>query len=209
MPTSAMTDQPERPQWAGFGRMWRRGSSGAGPARASGAGRRLRTGDGAGPRPRTVNDSGSRPGTANDSGSRPRTVNDAGSRPGTVNDAGPRPGAAKDSVPRPGAANGAGPRLGTGESTAPSPGPDPHESLLTSKITVPALPGWTVRRERIERLIEEGARGPLTVVTGPPGAGKTMALARWAATTARPGPIAWVTLDRFDNRPEILWSYIV
>jgi LuxR family transcriptional regulator, maltose regulon positive regulatory protein len=83
-----------------------------------------------------------------------------------------------------------------------------EESLLTSKITVPALPGWAVRRGRVERLVEAGTRGPLTVVTGPPGAGKTMALAWWAAARRRPGPIAWVTLDRFDNRPEILWSYI-
>ena len=95
-----------------------------------------------------------------------------------------------------GRANGGGASLG------------PDESLLASKITAPALPGWAVRRERVERLIEDGADAPLTVVTGPPGAGKTMALAWWAATRRRPGPTAWVTLDRFDNRPEILWSYI-
>ncbi len=84
----------------------------------------------------------------------------------------------------------------------------PDESLLTSKITAPPLPGWAVRRERIERLIDDGARGPLTVITGPPGAGKTMALASWAAARRHTGPVAWVTLDRFDNGPEILWSYI-
>ena len=43
---------------------------------------------------------------------------------------------------------------------------------------------------------------PLTVVTGPPGAGKTMALALWAA--AEPGPVAWVGLDEFDNRPGVV-----
>lgn len=103
---------------------------------------------------------------------------------------------------------GAGLRRVPGDGAHSPDGTGPDESLLTSKITVPVLPGWAVRRERIERLIGEGARAPLTVVTGPPGAGKTMALAWWAATSRRPGPIAWVTLDRFDNRPEILWSHI-
>jgi len=57
-------------------------------------------------------------------------------------------------------------------------------------------------------LIAEGTRWcPLTVVSGPPGAGKTMALALWAA--AEPGTVAWVSLDDFDNRPRVFWSYVV
>ena len=57
-------------------------------------------------------------------------------------------------------------------------------------------------------MIAEGTRWcPLTVVTGPPGAGKTMAVAMWAA--AQPGPVAWVGLDEFDNRPGMFWSYVV
>ena len=48
-------------------------------------------------------------------------------------------------------------------------------------------------RPRITKLIAQGARWcPLTVVTGPPGAGKTMALALWAA--AEPGTVAWVSV---------------
>jgi LuxR family transcriptional regulator, maltose regulon positive regulatory protein len=92
----------------------------------------------------------------------------------------------------------------------PQPRPDPLDSsVLASKITIPVLPSWIVPRERIGRLVAEGARGPLTVITGPPGAGKTVALASWAASASRPGPVAWVTLDRFDNRPEIFWSYVI
>ena len=54
--------------------------------------------------------------------------------------------------------------------------------ILASKITAPAVPEWAVRRPRVTKLIAEGARWcPLTVLTGPPGAGKTMALALWAA----------------------------
>ncbi|MGE5287744.1 MAG: AAA family ATPase, partial [Micromonosporaceae bacterium] len=85
--------------------------------------------------------------------------------------------------------------------------------LLASKITVPDLPEWIVSRPRIEKRIAEGVQGPLTLVTGPPGAGKTMAIASWAASAgtgpAGTGPIAWVTLDEYDNRPRTFWSYVV
>ena len=82
------------------------------------------------------------------------------------------------------------------------------DPILMSKITVPTLPGWVVARPRVDKLIADGARGPLTTVTGPPGAGKTMAVALWAGS-APPGTLAWVTLDDYDNRPKVFWSYVV
>ena len=79
--------------------------------------------------------------------------------------------------------------------------------ILAAKITVPHVPDWAVQRPRITKLVAEGTRWcPLTVVTGPPGAGKTMALALWAA--AESGTVAWVYLDEFDNRPGVFWSYV-
>ena len=58
--------------------------------------------------------------------------------------------------------------------------------ILASKITVPGVPDWVVPRPRITKLIAQGTRWrPLTVVTGPAGAGKTMALALWAAAATR------------------------
>ena len=79
--------------------------------------------------------------------------------------------------------------------------------ILASKITVPGVPDWTVPRPRITKLIAEGTRWcPLTVVTGPPGAGKTMALALWAAAEA--GRVAWVSLDDYDNQPGAFWAYV-
>jgi len=91
--------------------------------------------------------------------------------------------------------------------SGPSAGPvgDP---ILDSKITAPDVPAWTVKRPRITELIARGTRWcPLTVVTGPPGAGKTMALALWAA--AEPGAVAWVNVDEYDNRPALFWSYVI
>jgi LuxR family transcriptional regulator, maltose regulon positive regulatory protein len=82
------------------------------------------------------------------------------------------------------------------------------DTLLTSKVTVPSVPAWLVPRPRIDKLIAQGAQGPITTVTGPPGAGKTMALAMWAAASPA-GGIAWVTIDDYDNRPRVFWSYVL
>src|SRR5271163_4284224 len=54
-----------------------------------------------------------------------------------------------------------------------------------------------------------GNRGPLTTVTGPAGSGKTMAIALWAAARSDPATLVWVTLDDYDNRPKVFWSYFV
>jgi LuxR family transcriptional regulator, maltose regulon positive regulatory protein len=91
--------------------------------------------------------------------------------------------------------------------SGPSAGPA-GDPILASKITAPDVPAWTVPRPRITELIARGTRWcPLTVVTGPPGAGKTMALALWAA--AEPGAVAWLNVDEYDNRPGVFWSYAV
>jgi LuxR family transcriptional regulator, maltose regulon positive regulatory protein len=88
-------------------------------------------------------------------------------------------------------------------------GPAADDPVLMSKITIPGLPGWTVPRPRIDRLIAAGTHGPLTTVTGPPGAGKTMAITSWAAASTDPGIVAWIALDEYDNRPRVFWSYVL
>ncbi len=87
------------------------------------------------------------------------------------------------------------------------PAPGGADRVLQAKIMAPSVPGWMVPRPRLEKRIDEGTAGPLTVVTGPPGAGKTMAVASWAA--AKPGPVAWVTLDHYDSNPKVFWATVV
>jgi len=83
-----------------------------------------------------------------------------------------------------------------------------NDPILASKITAPGVPGWALQRPRITRLVAEGTRRcALTVVSGPLGAGKTMALTLWAAKAS--GPVAWVAVDRYDNRPGVFWPYVV
>jgi LuxR family maltose regulon positive regulatory protein len=49
-------------------------------------------------------------------------------------------------------------------------------------------------RPRISELLRRAMRRPITLVTGPPGAGKTIAVRSWAATPApHDGPVVWLS----------------
>jgi LuxR family transcriptional regulator, maltose regulon positive regulatory protein len=101
----------------------------------------------------------------------------------------------------------AGTRVRAARSGRVAPGSE--EPLLISKITVPSPPGWIVARPRIDRLIAASMRGSLTLITGPPGAGKTMAITSWAACRPDHRTLAWIALDEHDNRPQVFWSYFL
>jgi LuxR family maltose regulon positive regulatory protein len=48
---------------------------------------------------------------------------------------------------------------------------------------------------------------PVVLVVAPPGFGKTVLLKQWETLDSR--PFAWVSLDRRDNDPLLLWNYLV
>jgi LuxR family maltose regulon positive regulatory protein len=66
-----------------------------------------------------------------------------------------------------------------------------------------------VQRDRLFDVLDRGARGPLTLVTGPPGAGKTLLLASWLGGRRRPGTTAWLSLHRDDGRPGRFWQAVL
>lgn len=70
------------------------------------------------------------------------------------------------------------------------------------KLVIPTPPPGVVERPRLSRQLDAAAGVPLTVVHGPPGSGKTTAVAAWARRT-EPTP-AWITLDRDDRDPRRL-----
>jgi LuxR family maltose regulon positive regulatory protein len=71
--------------------------------------------------------------------------------------------------------------------------------LLTTKTLVPMTPAAFVHRPRLVERINQGARGPLTLLSAPAGLGKTTALAEWARQTDH--AVAWVTLSSEDDHP--------
>ncbi|WP_051871250.1 LuxR C-terminal-related transcriptional regulator [Streptomyces sclerotialus] len=60
---------------------------------------------------------------------------------------------------------------------------------------LPGPAGRSVPRPRLVARLSAGVLGPLTVLVGPPGSGKTALLREWALTGGAPGPVAWVTCD--------------
>jgi LuxR family maltose regulon positive regulatory protein len=83
---------------------------------------------------------------------------------------------------------------------------DITEPLLMAKLSPPDIPSWIVPRPRIGKSIDKGVQqGTVTVISGPPGAGKTTALAQWVAAGRAPGPVAWLALDEYDDTPERFW----
>ena len=89
------------------------------------------------------------------------------------------------------------------EESAPSP--DLGRSLHDAKVTAPdPRSGAVSRRPLIDTARESGCR--VVGATAPAGYGKSTLLAEWAAAEDR--PVAWVSLDRFDDDPSALLSVL-
>jgi LuxR family transcriptional regulator, maltose regulon positive regulatory protein len=73
------------------------------------------------------------------------------------------------------------------------------ETLLSTKLQIPAARPNLVVRERLVAQLAEGMRfgRRLSLVSAPPGFGKTTLLRAWGAATER--GVAWLTVDEGDN----------
>ncbi len=82
--------------------------------------------------------------------------------------------------------------------------------LMATKLYVPrARAGRVVRSRLIERL-DAGSAARLTLLSAPPGFGKTTLLAEWARAATDPSKrVAWVSLDAEDNDAGSFWAYVV
>ncbi|MET8148523.1 LuxR C-terminal-related transcriptional regulator [Actinoplanes sp. NPDC049668] len=81
--------------------------------------------------------------------------------------------------------------------------------LLAAKLAVPPLPRAFVPRPRLTDRLTEGAGGEATLVSGGPGTGKTLLVAGWAEGGAAGVPVAWLSLDSYDNDPASFWFYVL
>jgi sugar phosphate isomerase/epimerase len=78
--------------------------------------------------------------------------------------------------------------------------------LVEAKLHPPAPRPGTIPRERLVRLLMAEPRPSVVSIIAPPGYGKTVLLAEWAAREER--PVAWLTLDDLDNDPSVFLSYV-
>ncbi|WP_308315804.1 hypothetical protein [Streptomyces sp. CC228A] len=85
--------------------------------------------------------------------------------------------------------------------------PDGHP-VLAARFAVPAVPEVFVRRPRLAERLTAGLRHPLTLVSGPAGAGKTLLAADWIRNLP-PGTAAWLTVEQEDSVPGVFWAYVL
>ncbi|WP_345043578.1 LuxR C-terminal-related transcriptional regulator [Streptomyces sannanensis] len=71
------------------------------------------------------------------------------------------------------------------------------------------LPRTLVSRKRLLERLTDSTTGPLTLITGPAGAGKTALTASWANEGPAPGPVVWLNVRDDDNAPGVFWSYVL
>lgn len=82
----------------------------------------------------------------------------------------------------------------------------PAFPLVESKLHPPAIRPGTIPRDRVMAMITADPGPAIVSLVAPPGYGKTVVLAEWAARE-RPR-VAWLTLDDHDNDPVVFLSYL-
>src|SRR5690349_16890373 len=87
----------------------------------------------------------------------------------------------------------------------------PLENLLVAtKFYVPVTMHPLISRPRLNALLQQSQRHPLTLISAPAGFGKTTLLSTWVLSLPERQPlVAWVSLDEEDNDPRLFWSYVL
>ena len=83
----------------------------------------------------------------------------------------------------------------------------PELALIEAKLARPRIRAGVIARGRLFIALDRLEEVELTVISGPAGAGKTVLVSSWLAVCAERSP-AWVTLDRGDDDPRRLWTYV-
>jgi ATP/maltotriose-dependent transcriptional regulator MalT len=79
--------------------------------------------------------------------------------------------------------------------------------LLATRMLMPRTPARIVSRTHVWHRLQRGLARPLTLLTAPPGFGKTTSLAAWVRQVDT--PVAWVSLDVSDNESGQFWAYVL
>ena len=85
-----------------------------------------------------------------------------------------------------------------------------QNQLLATKFFVPVTSGALIARPRLNALLGQSLKFPLTLVSAPAGFGKTTFLSTWgrslSVSTAR---LCWLSLDEEDNDPQLFWTGVL
>jgi LuxR family maltose regulon positive regulatory protein len=82
--------------------------------------------------------------------------------------------------------------------------------LISGKLAPAQVAQPALLRPRLLTAVTQGVqRAPLTLISGVAGAGKTALAASWREAQPAARPIAWVTLDDYDDDPVTFWGYVL
>lgn len=82
------------------------------------------------------------------------------------------------------------------------------QPLIATKFHIPPARADFVARPRLYAMLETGLRAALTLISAPPGFGKSALVVDWIHSRAEPRP-AWLALDEGDDQPALFWRYFV
>lgn len=81
------------------------------------------------------------------------------------------------------------------------------DPLIRTKLRLPFTRPGLVSRYRLQKQIDAGLHGPLTLIIAPAGFGKTTLVAASVADCGM--PVSWLSLDRDDNQPGRFTAYLI
>jgi LuxR family maltose regulon positive regulatory protein len=82
-------------------------------------------------------------------------------------------------------------------------------SLLNTKLYFPPVRPSLVQRPRLVERLQQGLKGPLTLVSAPAGSGKTTLLSEWRAGPGARWPATWLSLGADDNDMTRFLQYLL
>ena len=88
--------------------------------------------------------------------------------------------------------------------------PSRHAGTLpATKFALPPEQPTVIVRGRLMDALDAGIRRPLTLISAPPGAGKTALLGSWIGAGGPPGPVAWLSLDAAEGDRRRFWRAVL
>lgn len=82
-------------------------------------------------------------------------------------------------------------------------------AMLSTKLFIPPPRPELVPRPRLTERLNDGLTRPLTLISAPPGFGKTTVLTEWHAVAGHDIQLAWLSLDADDNDPVRFLTYFI
>ena len=95
------------------------------------------------------------------------------------------------------------------ESTLEAPAELSQRPILATKLAIPPHRADVVLRPRLTRGLNDALAGRLTVISAPPGFGKTTLVTEWLSEFTNRDRVAWISLDDGDNDPARFLTYLI